>query len=159
VSTIQLLPDIESYAEEVTHPWEARMRYVVAAAWDQFAAGLSRATLCVGDVTFQAVVALTPEQRVQGMIGRGYVEWDAMLFVQPLFVSVAFHNKGVPQSTHLAAFDANGVLVGQHIMDVDDGAHVVLPPHLYTLERPGIMGLFANSDVLDLSTCPGVTVI
>lgn len=72
---------------------------------------------------FDCALADTDETRARGMVGRGFDDFQAMLFAYDEPVTHAFHMNGVPVQLYIAWFDADGMNVDHLSMFVTDPAH------------------------------------
>lgn len=129
--------------------WESQMAIVMAAFAEENP--LQPTIVHIGDVSLKTLIAATPEQKANGMIGRTFDGYDAMLFVQDATKPATFHNKGVPQATQVTTFDAEGKLVDQVVMKANDPTLVTVSPHVFAIETHGGRGFFPSDARLVLT--------
>jgi uncharacterized membrane protein (UPF0127 family) len=95
--------------------------------------------------TFCALLADTPEQRAQGMVGRSdFAGYDGMAFVYTEDATGTYHMRGVPIPLAIAWFDDNGRFVSTAEMQACPDAapacnheYAATGPYRTALEVPG----------------------
>jgi uncharacterized membrane protein (UPF0127 family) len=113
---------------------------------------LETTAIQVGIHTLDVALARTPEQWVQGLVGRSDV--NALLFVMPSGTRFPFHMRHVDRDIVIAFFDDRGTMVDRADLEAQVGFTRPAQPYTYVLELTKPVGSSLLDDLSHGITFP-----